>query len=63
MMLVMLCMCMYRIAEIERRRGWLWAFIAFMCMSLVQSAFGYLLAFILMILANIYKPVNKGPFL
>ena len=63
MMLVLLCMCMYRIAEIEKRRGWVWAFIALFLIILLQSVWGYVLAFVFMTMANIYRPVNKGPFL
>ena len=63
MMLVLLCMCMYRIAELEKRRGWLWAFIALFMVMLFQSVWGYVLAFVLMLLADIYRPVKKGPFL
>jgi len=63
MMLILLCMCMYRIAELDKRRGWVWASITFFLVVLLQSVLGVVLTFILMIVANIYKPVNKGPFL
>jgi hypothetical protein len=63
MMLILLCMCMYRIAELDKRRGWVWASITFFLIVLLQSVLGVVLTFILMILANIYRPVNKGPFL
>lgn len=63
---------MYRIAEKEKRRGWLWA--AMTTLLIIMLLFklgmsgglaaiaGFLLMFVLMTLANVYKPVNKGPF-
>jgi MFS-type transporter involved in bile tolerance (Atg22 family) len=70
---LIICMatCMHRIAEREKRRGWLWASITGIVIvllgQLLQSAYapsiaGFIVCFILMTLANIYKPVNKGPF-
>ena len=63
MLLILLCICIYRIAEFEKRRGWVWAGITFFLVVLLQSVLGVVLAFIFMTLANMYKPVKKGPFL
>jgi hypothetical protein len=70
---LIICMStlMYRVAEREKRRGWLWSAMTTIVMLLLyQMNFatyataiaGLLLMFVLMTLANIYRPVNKGPF-
>ena len=70
---ILFCMCvlMYRIAEFEKRRGWLWGLITLVIIvvlgqairSAYLSAFiGMAIAFCTMIAMNIVKPVKKGPF-
>lgn len=66
-----LCILMYRVAEFEQRRGWLWMGITFVLIILMMQVFssayipsflGAAAAFLLMTFANIKKPVNRGPF-
>ncbi len=61
---------MYRIAEHEKRRGWLWAGLSVLCVFALYQAMasllippigGLVIVFVLMTLANAFKPVNKGP--
>ncbi len=61
---------MYRVAQYEKRRGWLWgsltAIIIVLLSQVILSTYlpavaGVILAYMLMMVANIYKPVNKGP--
>ena len=61
---------MYRVAEYEKRRGWLWASLTavttvllyqVMLSTYVPPIAAVIASFILMTLANIYKPVSKGP--
>lgn len=72
LLLILFSVCIYRVAELDRRRGWLWAainvIVTVLISQLIVSAYfssvaGLLLSFALMTAANIYKPVKKGPFL
>lgn len=63
---------MYRVAEEERRRGWLWGSTTAIIISLLYQVMsstylppfvGLIVAFLLMTVANIYKPADKGPFM
>ena len=72
MLTVLFCICMYRIAQLEKRRGWLWALITALASVTLQTALGLaywgavsglLLAYGAMAIANARNPVRKGPFL
>lgn len=61
---------MCRVAQYEKRRGWLWGSLTAMVIVLLSqvilstylpSLVGVILAYMLMLAANIYKPVKKGP--
>ncbi len=61
---------MYRVAQYEQRRGWLWgsvtALIIVLLSQVILSTYlpallGAILAYMLMMAANIYRPVKKGP--
>ncbi|MCG8506978.1 MAG: hypothetical protein MI755_20405 [Sphingomonadales bacterium] len=62
---------MYRVAELEKRRGWLWAGICavvivtigqWLSSTYLSSFGGATVTFMMMTIANVIKPVNKGPF-
>jgi hypothetical protein len=70
-LIISMSTCMYKIAALEKRRGWLWAGMTTVAIVLLYQMMsstyappiiGFVLMFALMTLANIYKPVNKGPF-
>jgi hypothetical protein len=75
-MSIFLIICMstllHRIAEREKRRGWLWAAMTAIVMIVLLfkvglsgamgAIVGFVLMFALMTIANIYSPINKGPF-
>lgn len=72
MLTLFFSICMYRIAEHEKRRGWLWALLTFTISASLQHALelgywgavlGLASAYGLMTVLNIYRPVRKGPFL
>lgn len=72
MLTVLFCICIYRIAEHEKRRGWLWASFTALCSVFLQlvlhlgywgAASAVILTYAAMVLVNIKRPVNKGPFL
>ena len=60
----------YRIAEHEKRRGWLWAGLSVLCVFFlyentvslfIPPIVGLVIVFALMTLANVIWPVRKGP--
>jgi NADH:ubiquinone oxidoreductase subunit K len=72
MLTIFFCICMFGIAEREKRSGWVWALI----MMALSVSFQLLLfpgywgavcalvsAFVLMTYMNMKHPVKKGPFL
>ena len=61
---------MFRVAQYEKRRGWLWGSLTALIIMLLSqvilstylpSLVGVILAYMIMMAANIYRPVNKGP--
>lgn len=72
MLTVFFCICMYRMALLERRRGWLWASITALASVTLQAVLGLgywgavlglLSAYGAMALVINRSPVKKGPFL
>jgi NADH:ubiquinone oxidoreductase subunit 6 (subunit J) len=72
MLTLLFSICMYQIAEREKRRGWLWGSGTFAWSALLQyvvvagywgAVLGLLSSYAAMTYANIKYPVNKGPFI
>jgi hypothetical protein len=72
MLTLLFSVCMYRFAELEKRRGWLWGLLTFAISALCQqfllagywgAVTGFVASYALMTVAIIRQPVNKGPFL
>ncbi len=72
MLTIFFCVCMYGIAQREKRHGWLWAVITAALSACVQllllpgywgAVTGLVAAYALMTYMNVRHPVKKGPFL
>jgi hypothetical protein len=71
-LMALFCICTYRIAVLERRRGWIWVAInigialllsQLFASAYVSAALSWVLTFALMAYVISRWPVKKGPFL
>ena len=71
MLTLFFSICMYKIAEREKRRPWLWGALTFAVSAAIQhlliagywgAVAGLMVSFGAMTAANIWRPVGKGPF-